>query len=154
MKKPSLFQELLNKKNHYFNEDESFFIAKTLTDFLYVLMIVFLITAFILLIISNYLTVFINLSFNDYLSLCFGNVCFYFCFKFINERVIPYYKSNPIFIIGIIYPAFFNSSLIYELLYRFNLIAFDIKLALLLLSIIIYYLILNRYYQSKQQYKN
>ena len=154
MRKPSLFQELLNKKNHYFSENDSFFIAKTLTDLLYILMIVFLITAFLLLVINNFFYLFINLSFNDYLSLCFGNVCYYFSFKFIKEKVVPFYKSNPLFIIGIVYPAFFNSSLVYELLVRFNLVVFDIRIILLLLSIIIYYFIINKYYQSKYRYKS
>jgi len=148
MKNRTLLDELRDKKNTFFNEEQSFIMTKIFTSLLFTLFIVFIITALALFIIDGFILINFNLSFNDYLSLCFGNVCFYYCFIFIKEKVVPYYTNNPLFFIGIIYPAFFNASIVQNLLERVGLTV-DIKLLITIISVIVYYLILNLYYKKR-----
>ena len=142
MKQKTLLSELLDQRNIYFNEDQSFIMTKTFTNLLFSLIIVFALTALIVMVITDFVLFELNLTFNDYLSLCFGNICFYYCFVFIKERIIPYYKSNPLFLIGLIYPAFFNASFV-------SLFIPNLNLLVMLVSVLLYYLILNRYYQKR-----
>ncbi|MDF9866742.1 hypothetical protein OKW22_000296 [Bacilli bacterium PM5-3] len=148
MVKKNLFNELCDKRNTFFNEEQSFIMTKIFTNLLFVLMIIFVLSSLLIIIIEDIFLVNSNLSFNDYLSLCFGNICFYYCFVFIKEKVIPYYKNNPLFLIGIIYPAFFNASIIQNILYNFNF-NIDIKLLVMILSIFTYYQLLNIYYKKR-----
>ena len=144
MKRKTLLNELFDQRNTFFNEEQSFIMSKVLTNLLFSLIIIFVLTALIVMIITDFIFFDLNLSFNDYLSLCFGNVCYYYCFAFVKEKVIPYYKSNPLFLIGLFYPAFFNASFINLFLPTTNL-----NLLIIMISVIIYYLILNRYYQKR-----
>lgn len=146
---PSLYQELIDEKNRYLSDEDSFQLVSIFTNLLFAVFIVSLIIGAFLIVIESFTIYNIPFNLNDYMSVCFGNTAFYFSFKLIKHKVIPYYMNNPIILIGIIYPAFFNASLL-QVLVSFNPI---FKIAFLILNAFIYYFILNKYYQAKY-YKN
>ncbi|MEG0686660.1 MAG: hypothetical protein RR425_05180 [Erysipelotrichales bacterium] len=149
----SLLSELRDEKNKYLNDDMTFSLAKIYTDMLSTLFVISLIMGFITILLNNSTTILYNIGFNELASFTLGNVAFIYCFRMIKEKVVPYYTSNPLMLIGIIYPAFFNAKII-SLLFTSNLaISSIINMSVLVLSIIVYYFILNKYYLSKQNFK-
>lgn len=145
----SLYQELLEEKNRFLSDDDSFNLVGIYTNLLYALVVSALVVGMFLIVFDMVSTRFIPFTLNDYMSVCLGNTCFFFSFRLIKAKVIPYYASNPIMLIGLIYPAFFNASLI-QMFVDINPI---IKVVIMILSMLLYYFILNKYYQAKY-YKN
>lgn len=150
MKKKTLLRELLDRKNLYVNDDDNFKLVKLYTNYLFFMIIISLIIVFALEIL-NQVTIFTNyFNYVDIISLTVGYTAFIYAFKLIKQKTIVYYGSNPLMLIAIIVPFFFNASL-------FNFIDFYVLktnisgIIVAFVLVIVFYLILNAYYQKQEQ---
>lgn len=143
MKKNNLYIELMNQNNRYLDDNASFNLVGIYTKLLYTIMISSLFLGAFLAVLNLFFISVNKLSLIDLTSLIIGYASLYSAFKMIKEKTIPYIFNNPIFISAIFFTAFFNASLI-QLLLNFTNLNFDIRLIILVLSIILNYILLNR----------
>lgn len=148
MKDTTLFNMLTNQEHRFVVEEDLRTYSETMNR-LFITFATFLIIAGIA---TTILGSFINLNqyfnFNDYASLIFGNVCFIFSFVLLKHRLFFHASNNPITIIGLIFPAFFNARLLTILTEVLTNQRFSIFGLYLVLSIVLYYVILNAYYHK------
>lgn len=146
MQDKSLWQMLMNEHNRFVESERLADYANICNKLMMTLGLTFVIGGLLSAILTNFTSLYIYISYNEYASLILGNICFYFAILLLKNKLFFYHGNNPITIVGIIYPAFFNAkalSLIFENLLNINVSFYAI---FLILSIIIYYLILNRVY--------
>lgn len=149
MENKTLLKELFDKRNLYVNDDDNFNLVKLYTNYLFFMIVVSLIIVFILEIVNQF-TIFTNyFNYVDVISLTVGYTAFVYAFKMIKQKTIIYFGSNPIMIIGIIIPYFFNASLFNFI--DFHLLKLNISGSLVaIILVIVNYLILNAYYQKRK----
>ncbi|WP_423363439.1 hypothetical protein [Mycoplasma sp. P36-A1] len=142
----SLYRHIFNENNIIVDENKMLEYSKLLNKLLSIVAFSFILGGLLTTFLANFISLFVYISYNEYASLILGNICFVFAFILIKKNLSLYFANNPITIIGIIYPAFFNAKL---LNIGFNNLlgnTLDFYAVFLLISIIIYYLILNQYY--------
>lgn len=147
MQKRNLYIELLDQNNRYLDDQSSFDLVKIYTKLLYTIMIFALSIGVILALLNIFFILTNSLSFIDLISLIIGYPCLMSAFKMIKDKTIPYLYNNPIFISGIFLSAFFNAGIVQM---AFNLIGinFNIRLIVLVLSVILNYFLLAKSYQK------
>ncbi|MDR3215631.1 MAG: hypothetical protein LBT75_05120 [Bacilli bacterium] len=143
IKEKNLLKMLFNKENNNISTNASYELNNIYHKLLFMIITLCMIIGLFINLNEIFFSFNLTFSFNDYASFIIGNACTYGCFKAIKKHIIIYYINNPLFIIGLIYPSFFFTSLLNQL---FNI---DLKysLSLIMIFILIYYLILNKYYQ-------
>ncbi|MDR1781457.1 MAG: hypothetical protein LBR40_00425 [Bacilli bacterium] len=144
-KNKTLLMTLLNKNNNYLNDDSNFQLNIIYTKVLFLIIFLVVIVGLVYRIISL-VNNFSDLSFIELSSLVIGNACFYGCFLAIKNSAILNIVVNPLFIGGIILPSFFNGWLFNYLIMVYFNNNINITFVFIILSIIVYYIILNSYY--------
>lgn len=146
----TLLQELKNPQRLYTSDQETFTLYRIYISFIFFIVISILIFSIILVLINQFYPLNSYFKFNDYASLIIGLSALIYSFKLIKSKTIPHYSTNPLMIIGIIYPFFFNVAFfnfIDDILLGSNLTGFIWGIFLLIIN----YFILNSYYRKVYQ---
>lgn len=146
----TLLQELLATKNLYTTDQDTYALYRLYLSYFYFMIISILIFSFILIIINLFFPLNSYFKFNDYTSFIIGLSALFYSFKMIKQKNIPHYSSNPLMVIGIIYPFFFNVSFFYFIDDIF-LNTHITGLVWGIFLIIINYFLLNAYYRKVNQ---
>ena len=146
MQEKTLLSMLSNPHNNYVSDDKLSSYAALKNNLIISLgcLVIFGGIISTLLLSNRPLNLYIN--YNEYTSLLIGNLFYIFAFKLLKNKLFFYWANNPLTIIGLVYPAFFNARILSLLSAQFLNQSTHLYGLFVIVSVIVYYLILSTYY--------